>query len=84
MQINYLPVFGWAINAALAVFAAVPFWFVWTRCEIGMTYFYFLPAVYLAPPFWDCVGLFIILGFIKWMVPSIASVSQSNTGNSPR
>lgn len=78
MGFNYIPVLGWLVNAALAMFAAVPFWFVWTSCGIGATYFYFLPAVYHAPPFWDCVGLFIIVGFLKWMVPSVASVSQSN------
>lgn len=57
---------------------AVPFWVIWTACGIGQKYFYWLPEVYLSPPFWHCVGLFMVIGILKRvLVPSFASVSQS-------
>jgi hypothetical protein len=77
-MINAIPVIGWALSLFFAASLAVPFWFIWTVCGIGATYAYWLPAVYLAPGFWICVGLFIVASIIKRVfVPTIVSVSQS-------
>jgi hypothetical protein len=79
-MLNAIPVFGWALSAFFAISLAVPFWFIWTVCGIGSTYAYFLPAVYQHPGFWDCVGVFIVVGIIKLVfVPRLASASSSST-----
>lgn len=77
-MINAIPVIGWVISLVLMASLAVPFWFIWTVCGIGATYAYFLPAVYLAPGFWHCVGVFIVVGILKAVfVPKVANVTQS-------
>jgi hypothetical protein len=77
-MINAIPVIGWAISLFFMASLAVPFWFIWTVCGIGATYAYWLPAVYLAPGFWHCVGVFIVVSIIKRVfVPTIASITQS-------
>ena len=78
-MINAIPVVGWFLSAFFAVSLAVPFWFIWTVCGIGETYAYWLPDVYLHPGFWQCVGIFIVMGIIKVVfVPRIASTSSSS------
>lgn len=77
-MINAIPVIGWIISLVLMASLAVPFWFIWTVCGIGATFAYWLPTVYLAPGFWQCVGVFIVVSIIKQVfVPTIASVSQT-------
>ena len=76
-MLNAIPILGWLISALFAMSLAVPFYFIWNA--LAPTYFYFLPAVYKAIPFWDCVGLFIILPILKSMlVPKFSSVSSSS------
>ncbi len=76
---NALPIIGWLLSSLFAVSLAVPFWFLWTFLGMGQLYFYWLPSVYLAVPFWHCVGLFIICDIIKQcFVPKFASVTQTN------
>jgi hypothetical protein len=78
-MINIIPVFGWAVDFIVKASLAVPFWFVWTVCGIGDEYFYWLPSVYRAPSFWNCVGVFIVIPILKTViVPKLASVSQTN------
>ena len=78
-MINAIPILGWFLSAFFAVSLAVPFWFIWTVCGIGQTYAYWLPAVYLHPGFWDCVGVFIVMGIIKTIfVPRIVSSSSTS------
>ena len=80
---NAIPVFGWAIALLFNISTAVPFWIVWTACGIGRKYFYFLPDVYQAVGFWECVGLFTAIGILKRMLtPQLASVTQSNDSKS--
>lgn len=79
MSISAIPLFGWALDLAISISLAVPFHIIWTRCGIGRAYFGFLPAIYLAPPFWHCVGVFIIMSIIYTVfVPKLVSVSQTN------
>lgn len=78
-MLNAIPFLGWFLSAMIAISLAVPFWFIWTVCGIGATYAYWLPPVYLHPGFWDCVGVFIVMGIIKLVfVPDIASASSSS------
>jgi hypothetical protein len=77
-MLNALPFVGWAMSLFFAISLAVPFWFVWTVCGIGATYFYFLPPVWQGPGFWACVGIFISVSIIKAVfVPKLASVSTT-------
>ena len=77
-MINALPVIGWILSVGASMSMSVPFYFIWNA--LAPTYFYFLPPVYLHLPFWHCVGLFVILPILKVaLVPSIASVSQTNS-----
>jgi len=62
---NHIPVFGWLISLFLNVSLAIPFWFIWTHCHIGQHFFYFLPQVFQSIGFWDCVGLFFVIGILK-------------------
>jgi hypothetical protein len=75
-MINSIPILGWALSVVGSISLAVPFWICWTACGIGSRYFAFLPSNYHAIPFWDCVGLFIVISILKAGVPSFASVSQ--------
>lgn len=82
-MINAIPFFGWLLSAFFAISLAVPFWIVWTVFGIGQTFAYWLPAVYLAPGFWQCVGVFIAMSIIKMVfVPRIGSVSSSSGSKS--
>ena len=58
---NKIPFAGWLISALAAISLAVPFWFFWSILGVGKTYFFFLPLVYQTIPFWDAVGLFIVM-----------------------
>lgn len=77
-MLNAIPFAGWFLDFVFKVSLAIPFWFIWTVCGIGHAYFDFLPARYLDPGFWDCVGVFIVVPIAYGIfVPKIASVSQS-------
>ena len=59
------------VGAVLAVLDAL-----WARGEILLVG----ATGWQAIPFWNCVGLFIVVGIVKGtVVPTVASVSQSNT-----
>lgn len=78
-MVNAIPVCGWLISVVANASLAVPFWLCWTVCGIGATYFGFLPPVWQAIPFWNCVGLFICASVAKAVfVPNFASVTQTN------
>jgi len=75
-MLNAIPVLGWLLSAIVAMSLSVPFYFIWN--SLAPTYFYWLPAVYLAIPFWDCVGLFMIIPILKLMlVPKFVYPSTS-------
>jgi hypothetical protein len=77
-MLNKIPFIGWMFTAIAAVGLAVPFWFFWTVCGIGATYFYFVPEVFRVIPFWDCFGLFIVILIVKGtLVPKLFSVSNT-------
>lgn len=75
---NAIPILGWLIDLAVKISMAVPFWIVWTKCGIGAKFFGFLPAVYLAPGFWNIVGVFICMGILMGFSPfRVSSSSES-------
>ena len=79
-MINKLPIIGWLLSLVANISLSVPFWIVWSYFGIGAKYFYWLPPVYQAISFWNCVGLFICISILKAvLVPTLASVSNSNT-----
>jgi len=74
---NAIPVIGWTLSLLFNTSVAVPFWIIWTACRIGEKYFYFVPETYRVIPFWNCVGLFMVIGILKSvLIPQIVSVSQ--------
>jgi hypothetical protein len=58
-----LPIIGPVIGLVLAACLAIPFYFVWNA--VAPTYFYWLPPVYQAVPFWDCVLLIATFSMLK-------------------
>ena len=71
-MINAIPVIGWLVSFFLSASLAIPFYFIWN--SLAPTYFYFLPDVYKNIPFWDTVGLFMIVPILKHMlVPTFIS-----------
>jgi hypothetical protein len=81
-MINKLPFIGWLLSFIANVSLSIPFWICWTACGVGKTYFYFVPERYQAIPFWNCVGIFIVVGILSGLVraasPFAINVSQSN------
>jgi hypothetical protein len=78
-MINVIPFIGWVLSVGAAISMAVPFWFFWTVNHVGKTFFYFLPAVYQAPGFWDTVMLFVVVSIIKSIfLPSLGSTVKVN------
>lgn len=73
---NAIPVLDWMISLGVSISLSVPFWFIWNR--LAPVYFYWLPAVYQRIPFWNCVGLFIIVSILRTMVPTLVSSSSSS------
>lgn len=79
-MINKLPVIGWLLSIVSSVSLSIPFWICWTVCGLGEKYFYWLPEVYWNLPFWNCVGLFIVISIIKGvLVPTLVSVSSRSS-----
>ena len=76
-MLNAIPVIGWLLSLVFTTSVAVPFWIVWSACGIGSKYFYWLPEVYQRIPFWNCVGLFMVIGILKSVLtPKLVEVSQ--------
>lgn len=81
-MINAIPVIGWLLSLFFSISLAVPFWLIWTVFGIGQTFAYWLPAVYLHPGFWECVGVFIVVSILKLVfVPKFASVTSESKSN---
>jgi len=79
-MLNKLPIIGWIFTFIGATSLSVPFWVCWTWFGIGEKYFYFLPQIFQIIPFWDSVGLFLVLAIIKpTLTPTVVNVSQTNT-----
>jgi hypothetical protein len=78
--INKIPIIGWILSTVGAVSLAIPFWICWSVCNVGKTYFYFIPEVFQDIPFWNCVGLFIVIAIIKGtFTPKLFNVSNTQT-----
>lgn len=78
-MLNAIPLLGWFISLCVSISLAVPFWMAWTVFDIGKTFFYWLPEVYRAPGFWECVGLFMVVSILKAvLVPRLASVNNTS------
>jgi hypothetical protein len=78
-MLNIIPVIGWLLDLVFKVSLSIPFWFIWTHLGIGKKYFPFLPETFLSVPFWDCVGIFIVVPIVYHIfVPRFVSVSSSS------
>lgn len=79
-MLNALPIIGWLLSFIFAVSLSIPFYFIWNG--LAPTYFYFIPDVYKHLPFWDTVGLFMIVPILKHMlVPKFISVTTSSSAD---
>jgi len=79
MSINCVPFLGWLLSFIANASLAVPFWFCWTYLELGRIYFYFVPVVFQSIPFWNCVGLFMILGILRHIFTfKFVEITQNN------
>lgn len=74
-MLNAIPILGWLISFILAASLSVPFYFLWNG--LAPTYFYWLPKVYLDVPFLHCVGLFMLMPMVKFLVFPGALASAS-------
>jgi len=70
-----LPVVGWFISFLYTISLSIPFYFVWNN--LAPKYFYFLPEIYQNIPFWDCVGLAIVISILKSVLLPSFSVSNN-------
>lgn len=76
-MISAIPGLGWLLSALFSISLAVPFYFIWDH--LGPVYFSFIPSVYQHIPFWDCVGLFMILPILKGVLtPKLMTVSNDS------
>ena len=74
-----VPVLGWCAAPVLASIKALPFYVLWQLFNIKK-FFLFLPEAYLAAGFWDIVGLFLVLSFMKEIVtPNLNRPSLSES-----
>lgn len=79
-MLNAIPFLGWGMSLFFSTSLAIPFWFIWTVCGVGATYFYFLPPVWQTPGFWACVGIFIVTSIIKGVfLPRLISVNNTSS-----
>lgn len=77
-MINKLPIIGWLLSIVTSVSLSIPFYFIWNA--LAPTYFYQIPAVYQNIPFWDCVGLFIVVPIVRdILTPKFVKVTQANS-----
>lgn len=78
-MLNAIPFIGWILSFVFSASLAIPFYFIWTVCGIGETYFYFLPEVYRHIGFWSCIGLFMVISILKVvLIPKIANISSTS------
>jgi len=82
-MINKLPFIGWFLSFAANVSLSIPFWLCWTVFGIGQTYFDFIPLKYQSIPFWNCVGLFMVIGILKGTFAiSLVNITQNANSKS--
>ena len=74
-------IFTWIGVLLVAMLVSLVFWIAWTVCGTGATFAAFLPPVYLAPSFLQCLGIFVSIACLKSLVPTIVDVTQTNTNN---
>lgn len=75
--LSMIPIVGWFTAAVLCFFVSIPMYFLWNA--LAPTYFFFLPKVYWAIPFWDVFGLIWLLSALRsLLLPSISSSSTSS------
>jgi len=58
---NYIPIVGWFVSILINMSLAFPFWFLWTQLGAGSRYFSWLPSIWHKVPYWDLVGLFVLV-----------------------
>lgn len=75
--LNMIPIVGWILAGAICLFVAIPVWFLWNW--LAPIYFYWLPEIYLALPFWHVFGLLWLISSLRGLL--IPSVSASATNN---
>ena len=77
-MLNSLPIIGWLISFVTTTSLSLAFWVCWSVGGIGKTYFYFLPDTYQDIPFWNCVGLFIVISIRKGaLTPEVFKISNN-------
>lgn len=76
-MLNYIPVIGWIATFIFSTFISIPFYFIWNW--LAPTYFAFLPKVYLDVPFWDCVGMFMLMPMVKILVYPRRMIASSSS-----
>ena len=75
-----IPVIGWFLGIMISLFISIPFYFLWNW--LAPIYFYFLPQVYKELPFFNCIGLFILIPIvIKTISPFGTYVTQNQKEN---
>ena len=78
-MLNVIPIIGWFLDLFFKISLAIPFYVVWTGFGIGAKFFPFLPPQFLAPGFWECVGVFIVVPIAYGIfVPRLAVVTSSS------
>ena len=80
-MINKLPFIGWFLSFIANTSLSIPFWYIWSSQGLGEKYFYFVPEIYYYLPFWNCVGLFMLIGILKGCFPTLVKVSQTNNSS---
>lgn len=61
-----LPIVGWILGWVFCFSLAVPFWWFWN--DLAPVYFYWLPPVYQSIPFGHCIGLFVVIAILKFVL----------------
>ena len=74
-MLNSIPILGWLLSFLFSSSLAVPFYFLWNH--MAPKYLPFLPPLYSAVPFWDCVWLFMLVPILKSLLPTLVSITQT-------
>ncbi len=65
---NRFPIVGWLLSFLLNLFLSIPFWFFWSVCGIGESFFSWLPEPFHSPGLLSVVGLFICIEIIRTVI----------------
>lgn len=77
-MLSAIPVIGWLIVAFFTTSAAVPAWLLWNY--LVPIYVPQMPALYQNLPFWHVVGIFWLVGILKWIFLPTFSVRNECQG----